>query len=205
MRFPIRSAMAVTALSFLALACGPRQPQPQPPPAAPPGGTTTDDSSPFPPPPIEILPGGDKKIAWTYNGVQVSSTLAESSERLTDELAWKVQLFTVTDMNDMVHNNVQWASIMSGFTERAVIRRVGAQFHWTIAGNIPELCSRYDPDLPACANGPAKQNNSGIPASLFGFPDLKMRALWKNQDGTTTEAEVKKISLRGRTCPPYGS
>ena len=203
MRSLTRFAIGVAALSLGGLACRPQRPAVPPPP--PVQATTVDSSSPFPPPPIEILPGGDKKIAWTYSGTQIPATQSESSNRLTDEASWKVQLFTVTDTGDVVHKNVQWASILSGITERAVIRKVGGQFHWTIGGNTPELCSKYDPELPPCANGTNTLNNAGIPAYLFDFPEFKMRALWTNSDGTTTEGEVKKISFRGRTCPPYGS
>ena len=195
-------AIAVITVSFIALGCGPHPPAV--PPAAPPQTTADASSSSFPPPPIEINPGGDKKIAWTYNSILVQSSMAESSNRLTDELTWKVEYFTVTDTKGDVHKDVQWASLSSGLTEMAVIQRVGSQFHWTIAGKIPEICSKVDSALPACSYNANTQGNSGIPAYLFDFPDLTMKARWTNPDKTTTEDEVTKISLRGRTCPPYG-
>ena len=142
---------------------------------------------------------------WQIETTKVSVANGDSSNRVADEFVWKVTTFDVTDTSGNVHHDVNYISILSGTTERAVIRRVGGQLHWTINGDIPEICSRYNVTawVPACANGGSTAGNVGIPAMLINLPDAKIKAEWKNADATTTVGDVAKVYLKPRTCPPY--
>ena len=198
------SASIVLALAALGLAgCGPSSTSnpPQggggPAPAAPPA------VSPFPPPPIEIGSGDDKTITWMIGGVPVTDSLSETNGRLTDEVTWKIQSFSIVDSSDVEQTDVQWAAVYDGATELANIAHVGGQFFWKVNGVTPEVCSRYDVTslVPACMHNGTTTNNVGIPSSLFNIANVRLHAAFK-RGGTAVEEDVKKIKFRGRTCQP---
>lgn len=173
-----------------------------------PSSTTTKTNnspavSPFPPPPIEIGSGDDKKVTLMINGAPVPDTLSETNGRLTDEVTWKVQSFSIIDSSDVEQTDVQWASVNDGVNEVANIAHVGGQFFWKVNGVTPEVCSRYDVTtlVPACMHNGVATNNVGIPSVLFGIANVRLHAAFK-RGGTAVEEDVKKIKLRGRTCQP---
>jgi hypothetical protein len=166
-----------------------------------PGG---DASSPFPPPPVEIDPGGGK-ITWMDSSGTLSVANGDSNNRVADEFTWKTSLFNVTDASGKVQTNVNYISIVSDGKEFAVIRRVGGQLHWTVLGDIPEICSRYDVTawIPACANGGKTTGNRGIPSVLIDLPNATIKGEWKTDEGKIETGDVTHVYITPRTCPPY--
>jgi hypothetical protein len=206
-RMTQRSMLAAVMAIAILSGCGPSQAPGKPsaqtpaqqPVSPPPAGEP--EKSPYPPPPIEIGPGTDSAITWMVNGVAIMSDTSETSARLTDELTWKVETFSVVDGAGVEQTDVTWASILDGATEKALITRVGGQFFWKVDGNTPEVCSKNDvtTKVPACMHNGAAGKCAGIPASLFDIPNVKFRAKY-NKGGVDVEDFVKKIKIRGRTC-----
>jgi hypothetical protein len=192
---------AVAAICWLAVSCGSGDREgsnsPATVPRAPaPAGATTLASRPAPPPPIEIAPGDDLRIAWKDDTGLLKKAEAEPTLEVSDEYTWKVTTLVVTDDADTPHSDVNWVSIKSKGTDRAMIRKIGSQLYWQVKGDYVPVCSKYDPGVPVCAG-------NGIPSYLFDFEDFSMQAEWRNSDGTTKKGKIKKVELQPRTCAPY--